>query len=59
MQYIDAYNLLTPSEKYTSLTKLMNENIDHYNQVVERRKATGEVEEVDIVEDAQGEMPVV
>ena len=59
VQYIDAHALLTPSEKYTSLIKLMNENIDHYNQVVEKRKSTGEPEEVDMIADEPGEAPVV
>jgi hypothetical protein len=59
VQHIDAHAILAPSEAYTSLINHMNENIDHYNLVAERRKATGDVEEVDIVADAQGEEPVM
>lgn len=42
VQYLSAHALLAPSDKYTSLINLMNENIEHYNQVVERRKRDGE-----------------
>lgn len=52
VQHVDAHALLAPSEKYTSLIDHMNENIDHYNQVVERRKSSGETEEVDMIADA-------
>ncbi|MGD1892179.1 MAG: DUF6261 family protein [Cyclobacteriaceae bacterium] len=44
VQYISAHALLTPSDKYSSLINLINENIEHYNQLVERRKSSSEAE---------------
>jgi hypothetical protein len=61
VQYIEANALLAPSRKYTSLINLMNENIEHYNQVAERRKSVGEVTEEDTITgaDAETDVPVM
>ncbi len=39
VQHIEAHATLTPSESYTSLISHMNENIDHFNRVVARRRS--------------------
>ena len=51
LQHVDAHATLAPSEEYNSLISHMNENIEHFNQVVERRKRGGEPEEMDTTSD--------
>ncbi len=46
-QHVTAHATLTPSEGYTSLIKHLNENIDHFNHIVDRRKGTGVPQEAD------------
>jgi hypothetical protein len=52
VQHMDAHVTLAPSEEYFSLINHINENIEHFNLIVERRKSEGEVAEVDTAEDA-------
>lgn len=42
MQHIDAHATLAPSVEYTLFINHINENIEHFNQMVERRKRSGE-----------------
>jgi len=51
VQHVDAHATLALSEEFTSLISHMNENIEHFNQVVERRKRGGEPEEMDATSD--------
>ncbi len=48
LQHVEAHATLTPSEGYTSLIGHMNENIDHFNKIVARRKSMGEPDETDV-----------
>ena len=50
-QHVDAHATLTPSEEYTSLINHLNENIEHFNLIVERRKGGIEAEDADVVVD--------
>ena len=59
MQHVDAHTTLAPSEEYTSLANHINENIEHFNQVVARRKHGGEAEEADPTSDEAVETPAV
>ena len=59
VQYIEANALLAPSQKYTSLIKHLNENINHYNLVVEKRKRTGETGEADMIANEPTDASVV
>jgi hypothetical protein len=59
MQHIDAHAVLAPSGEYTSLVNHINENIEHYNLVVERRKNGVETEEADTTSDEAVETPSV
>lgn len=46
VQHIDAHATLAPSEAYTSFINHINENIEHFNQLVDRRKGAGETVQV-------------
>jgi hypothetical protein len=59
MQHIDAHAVLAPSGEYTILVNHINENIEHYNQVVERRKSGVETEEADTTSAEALETPSV
>lgn len=52
MQHIDAHATLAPTEEYTSLIRHINENVEHFNLMVERRKSGGEAAEMDTLPDA-------
>lgn len=41
-KHLEAHATLTPSNEYTLLINHLNENIEHFNQLVERRKAAPE-----------------
>jgi len=41
VQHVEAHATLAPSAAYTSFINHLNENIEHFNQVVERRKKSG------------------
>ena len=53
VKHLEAHATLTPSGLYTSLINHMNENINHFNQIVERRKT--EPEAVESKEDISAE----
>ena len=42
VRHLEAHATLTPSAEYTLFINHLNENTEHYNQVVDRRKATVE-----------------
>ena len=47
MQHIDAHATLAPSKEFTSLINHINENIEHFNVIVERRKGGAEEPEAE------------
>ena len=47
VKHLEAHATLTPSDLYTSLINHMNENVDHFNHIVERRKMADEPEAVE------------
>jgi hypothetical protein len=59
MQHVDAHVTLAPSEEYFSLINHINENIEHFNLIVERRKSGGEATEVDAIADGEMDAPAV
>jgi hypothetical protein len=59
VQHVDAHVTLAPSEEYISLINHMNENIEHFNLIVERRKSGAELEEVDAMADGEIDAPAV
>lgn len=42
VQHIEAHATLAPSSEYTLFVNHLNENIEHFNQIVQRRKRSGE-----------------
>ena len=44
VQHVEAHALLTPSSEYTLFGHHLNENIEHFNQIVARRKQIREAE---------------
>ncbi|MGB3585472.1 MAG: DUF6261 family protein, partial [Tunicatimonas sp.] len=38
VKHIEAHSTLTPSAEYTLFINHLNENIEHFNQIVERRR---------------------
>lgn len=42
VDHLQAHALLTPSTEYTLFGHHFNENVEHYNQIVDRRKQTAE-----------------
>ena len=45
VKFVEAHATLTPSPEYTLFSHHLNENIEHFNQIVSRRKPSGETEE--------------
>ncbi len=43
VEHVGAHALLTPSAEYTLFSHHLNENVEHFNQIVERRKQAREV----------------
>ncbi|MEQ9443373.1 MAG: DUF6261 family protein [Cyclobacteriaceae bacterium] len=58
VQHLDAHATLTPSEEYTLLINHLNENIDHFNLMIERRKRGVEFEQADTITDASPDTSV-
>ncbi len=56
VQHVDAHATLAPSEVYDAFTSHLNENIEHFNQVVERRKNGQEAEVDEAVSGGQEEV---
>lgn len=54
-KHLEAHATLTPSFEYTLLINHLNENIEHFNQLVERRKPASESVAVDSTDEAVGE----
>ena len=42
MKHLEAHATLTPSAEYTLFINHLNENTEHFNQMVERRKPVSE-----------------
>ena len=57
MQHLEAHATLAPSAEYTSIINHINENIEHFNQMVEKRKSGLEPEEAAPMDDEAVDTP--
>ncbi|MEM9832320.1 MAG: DUF6261 family protein [Bacteroidota bacterium] len=44
IKHVEAHDTLTPSAEYTLFISHLNENIEHFNEIVDRRKSSQETE---------------